>query len=108
MSKLYKLSGGGLQQHRKNQYANGKRIKPGSAHGYSATLLRRSRSGKQKNKSAEVFACRTPTRSGRIAKNPMNFTYDIRANVTKNRLYLRLVGFMSDEDAVTVADCIIR
>ena len=37
----------------------------------------------------------------------MNFTFDIRANVVKNRLYLRLVGSMSDEDAAMVATRII-
>jgi hypothetical protein len=37
----------------------------------------------------------------------MSFTFDIQANIPKNRLYLRLVGFMSDEDAATVADRII-
>ena len=37
----------------------------------------------------------------------MSFTYDIRADVSKNRLYLRFVGFMSDEDAAKIAERII-
>ena len=37
----------------------------------------------------------------------MSFTHEIRADVMKNRLYLRLVGFMTDEQAVMVADQII-
>jgi len=37
----------------------------------------------------------------------MAFTYEIRADVVKNRLYARLAGFKTDEDAVRVADTII-
>ncbi|MBV9359786.1 MAG: hypothetical protein JO292_00210 [Betaproteobacteria bacterium] len=37
----------------------------------------------------------------------MSFTYDIKANTAKNRLYLRLVGTMTVEDAKKVADTII-
>jgi len=38
----------------------------------------------------------------------VSFTYDIRADVSRNRLYLHMVGYMSDDDAVAVADTIIR
>ena len=37
----------------------------------------------------------------------MTFTADIRADALKNRLYLRLAGMMSDEDAKKVADKIL-
>jgi hypothetical protein len=37
----------------------------------------------------------------------MAFTYDIRADVPRNRLYLRMSGFMTDEEAERVADTII-
>jgi predicted methyltransferase len=37
----------------------------------------------------------------------MSFTYEVRANTPKNRLYLKLVGTMSDEDAKKVADTIL-
>jgi hypothetical protein len=37
----------------------------------------------------------------------MSFTSDIRANIIKNRLYLRLSGVMTDQDAVSVADRIM-
>lgn len=36
------------------------------------------------------------------------FSYDIRANPAKNRLYLKLAGMMSEAEAKTVADTIIR
>src|SRR5262245_59716043 len=38
----------------------------------------------------------------------MSFTSEIRASVAKNRLYLRMVGFMTDDDARRVADTIIN
>jgi hypothetical protein len=38
----------------------------------------------------------------------MSFTHDIRADVVKNRLYLRLVGFMTDDQAAEVAETIIQ
>src|SRR5215813_4424083 len=37
----------------------------------------------------------------------MAFTYEIRADTVRNRLYSRLAGFMTDDDAVRVADTII-
>jgi hypothetical protein len=37
----------------------------------------------------------------------MAFTYDIRADGPRNRLYLRMAGFMTDDDALRVADAII-
>ena len=37
----------------------------------------------------------------------MEFTYEIRADVARNRLYLRMQGFMSDDDARKVADTIV-
>jgi hypothetical protein len=37
----------------------------------------------------------------------MSFTADIRADTLKNRLYLRLAGSMSDEDAKKVAERIL-
>jgi hypothetical protein len=37
----------------------------------------------------------------------MAFTYEIRADGPRNRLYLRLAGFMTDDDAIRVADTII-
>ncbi|MGE5641327.1 MAG: hypothetical protein ACM30H_14655 [Clostridia bacterium] len=37
----------------------------------------------------------------------MSFSCDIRANTAKNRLYLKLVGMMSDEDAKKVHDTIL-
>jgi hypothetical protein len=36
------------------------------------------------------------------------FSHEIRANPVKNRLYLRLAGTMSEADAKTVADTIVR
>jgi len=38
----------------------------------------------------------------------VTFSYDIRADVRRNRLYLRMVGYMGDDEAVEVADTIIR
>ncbi|MBV8029899.1 MAG: hypothetical protein JO035_00165 [Betaproteobacteria bacterium] len=37
----------------------------------------------------------------------MAFTYDIRANTAKNRLYLKLAGSMTEADAKKVADTIL-
>jgi len=37
----------------------------------------------------------------------MSFSYDIRANPAKNRLYLKLSGMMSDDDAKKVHDTIL-
>jgi hypothetical protein len=37
----------------------------------------------------------------------MSFTADIRADAAKNRLYLRLAGMMSDDDAKKVAETIL-
>jgi hypothetical protein len=37
----------------------------------------------------------------------MAFTFEIRADRPMNRLYLRMAGFMSDDDARRVADTII-
>jgi len=37
----------------------------------------------------------------------MSFTYDIRANTAKNRLYLRLAGTMTEADAMKVAQTIL-
>ena len=37
----------------------------------------------------------------------MAFTFEIRADGPKNRLYLRMAGFMTDDDANRVADTII-
>jgi hypothetical protein len=37
----------------------------------------------------------------------VSFTYDIRANVAKNRLYLKLEGMMSEADAKKVHDTIL-
>ena len=36
------------------------------------------------------------------------FSYDVRANQAKNRLYLKLAGMMSEAEAKTVADTIIQ
>ena len=36
------------------------------------------------------------------------FTYDIRADIRKNRLYLRLCGFMSTDEAKQVYDTIMK
>ena len=38
----------------------------------------------------------------------MSFTSDIRADAAKNRLYLKLVGMMGDDDAKKVHDAIVR
>ena len=37
----------------------------------------------------------------------MTFSYDIKANAAKNRLYLKLSGMMTEADARKVADTII-
>ena len=37
----------------------------------------------------------------------MAFTFEIHADGPRNRLYLRMAGFMTDNDAVRVADTII-
>jgi hypothetical protein len=37
----------------------------------------------------------------------VSFTSEIRANLAKNRLYLKLVGAMSDDDAKKVHDAIL-
>lgn len=37
----------------------------------------------------------------------MSFSYDIRANSLKNRLYIRMVGAMTDDEAKKVAATII-
>jgi len=37
----------------------------------------------------------------------MAFVYEIRADLARNRLYARLAGFMTDDDAARVADKII-
>ena len=37
----------------------------------------------------------------------MAFTWEIRTDVPRNRLYLRMAGFMTDDDAARVADAII-
>jgi hypothetical protein len=37
----------------------------------------------------------------------MAFTFEIRADALRNRLYCRMTGFMTDDDAVRVADTII-
>jgi hypothetical protein len=37
----------------------------------------------------------------------MAFTHEIRADAPRNRLYMRLVGFMTEADAVRVADALI-
>jgi hypothetical protein len=37
----------------------------------------------------------------------MSFTYSIKADPIKNRLYLRLAGMMMDDDAKKVADTIV-
>jgi hypothetical protein len=37
----------------------------------------------------------------------MAFTCDIRADIPRNRMYVRMVGFMTDDDARRVADAII-
>jgi len=37
----------------------------------------------------------------------MAFTYAIRADGPRNRLYVRMAGFMTDPDAIRVADAII-
>jgi hypothetical protein len=37
----------------------------------------------------------------------MAFTYEIRTDVPRNRLYMRLVGFMAEADARQVADALL-
>jgi hypothetical protein len=37
----------------------------------------------------------------------MAFTFEIRGDALRNRLYCRMAGFMTDDDAVRVADTII-
>jgi hypothetical protein len=37
----------------------------------------------------------------------MAFTFEIRGDALRNRLYCRMAGFMTDQDAVRVADTII-
>jgi hypothetical protein len=37
----------------------------------------------------------------------MAFIFEIRGDAFRNRLYLRMAGFMTDDDAVRVADTII-
>jgi hypothetical protein len=37
----------------------------------------------------------------------MAFTFEVRGDAVRNRLYVRMAGFMTDDDAVGVADRII-